>query len=81
MSSARLEDKAKKSVPKPDCLQKDPSTYTEEDLQTIDLYEKKLQDLEKHRREYKSTLETEIKQIRGSFIFLKQKWKYNLLFR
>ncbi|XP_076678258.1 uncharacterized protein LOC143374208 [Andrena cerasifolii] len=64
----KLEDNAKKNIPKPDCLlRKDPSTFTEDDVRTINCYEKKLEALRAAQREYKSTIQSEIKQIKGEF--------------
>ncbi|CAL7938344.1 unnamed protein product [Xylocopa violacea] len=64
----RLEDSAKRNVLKPECLvQKDPSNYTKEDIQAIDLYEKKLQAHLADREKYKSMLETEIERINREF--------------
>lgn len=63
----RLEDSAKRNVPKPECLvQKDPSSYTKEDIQAIDLYEKKLCAHLADREKYKSVLETEIERINST---------------
>ncbi|XP_026674066.1 uncharacterized protein LOC113465032 [Ceratina calcarata] len=64
----RLQDNAKKSVPKPDCLDlKDPSNYTEEDIRAIESYDKKIHAQEAAREEYRTLLETEIERIREDF--------------
>ncbi|XP_043265656.1 cilia- and flagella-associated protein 43-like [Colletes gigas] len=61
----KLEDNAKRTIPKPECLElKDPSNYTEEDVAAIESYEKKIRTREAHRLEYKSTLETEIDRVK-----------------
>ncbi|XP_076629987.1 cilia- and flagella-associated protein 43 [Colletes latitarsis] len=60
----KLEDNAKRTIPKPKCLErKDLSNYTEEDVAAIESYEKKIRTREAHRLEYKSTLETEIDRV------------------
>ncbi|XP_076759574.1 uncharacterized protein LOC143428525 [Xylocopa sonorina] len=64
----RLEDNAKRNVPKPECLvQKSPTSYTKEDIQAIDLYEKKLRAHLAAREKYKSVLENEIERINREF--------------
>lgn len=61
----RLEDNAKKIVSKPECLdRKSPFDYTKEDIAAIESYERKIQEREAHRLEYRSMLETEIKRVK-----------------
>ncbi|CAD1472325.1 unnamed protein product [Heterotrigona itama] len=64
----RLEHSAKMNIPKPDCLsRKEPANYTEEDIRTIESYEKKIRAQEADRQKYKSMLEAEIERISGEF--------------
>lgn len=65
----RLEHNAKRRIPKPDCLRKDPSAYTEEDIRSIESYEEKIRAREIDRAKYKLMLETEIERLRGVFAY------------
>ncbi|XP_067208945.1 cilia- and flagella-associated protein 43-like [Linepithema humile] len=56
----KWEDEVKKEIPMPECLMKDSSKYTDEDIAAIALYKFKVQVLQKEREKYKSTLQVEI---------------------
>jgi vacuolar-type H+-ATPase subunit I/STV1 len=55
----------KKEVPVPECLTKDPSEYTDENVAIIASYESKVQALQEERERYKTKLQTEIAETRG----------------
>lgn len=65
----RLEHNAKRRIPKPDCLRKDPSAYTEKDIRSIESYEEKIRAREIDRAKYKLMLESEIERLRGVFTY------------
>jgi len=62
---SRWEDEVKKEVPVPECLAKDSSEYTDEDVMVIASYESKVQALQEERERYKARLQAEIAETRG----------------
>ncbi|XP_054007643.1 cilia- and flagella-associated protein 43-like [Hylaeus anthracinus] len=61
----RLEDNAKRFIPKPKCLgQKDPSIYTKKEVVAIESYEREVRAREAYRSEYRSMLEDEIERVK-----------------
>jgi len=62
----------RKEIPTPDCLMKDSSKYTDEDIAIIELYKSKVQVLHKEREKYKSTLQVEIVETKGQLKYLKE---------
>ncbi|XP_063981248.1 cilia- and flagella-associated protein 43-like [Diachasmimorpha longicaudata] len=62
----KWEDEIKKDIPRPDCLIKDPSSYTEDDLRIIKSYEEALRRLEGEREKYRKCLEKEMEQLKES---------------
>lgn len=61
----RLEHSAKRRIPRPGCLRKDPSAYTEEDIRSIESYEEKIRAREIDRAKYKLMLESQVERLRG----------------
>lgn len=61
----RLEHNAKRRIPRPGCLRKDPSAYTEEDIRSIESYEEKIRAREIDRAKYKLMLESQVERLRG----------------
>lgn len=64
-SSSRWEDEVKKEIPVPECLMKDSSKYTDEDIAVIEVYKAKVQVLQKQREKYKSMLQVEMAETKG----------------
>lgn len=69
---SRWEDEVKKEIPIPECLMKDSSKYTDEDIAVIKLYKSKVQVLRKEREKYKSTLQVEIVETKGQLKHLNE---------
>lgn len=66
----RLEHNAKRRIRRPDCLRKDPSAYTEEDIRSIESYEEKIRARGIDRAKYKLMLESEIERLRGNNLYV-----------
>lgn len=65
----RWEEEIKKDIPKPECLiSKNPSNYDEKDIESIKLYDEKVNKLEADREQYKTYLESEILRIDGKLM-------------
>ncbi|XP_076651468.1 uncharacterized protein LOC143358312 isoform X2 [Halictus rubicundus] len=62
-----LEENAKRIVPMPSCLvnEIDPASYTREDVEAIEAYERKLSALRADRLAYRSTLEENVERANG----------------
>ncbi|XP_015109804.1 cilia- and flagella-associated protein 43 [Diachasma alloeum] len=62
----KWEDEIKKDIPRPDCLMKDPSSCSADDLRIIKNYEEALRRLEGEREKYRKCLEKEIEELTES---------------
>ncbi|XP_011301406.1 cilia- and flagella-associated protein 43 [Fopius arisanus] len=62
----KWEDEIKKDIARPDCLTRDPSTYSEDDLRIIENYESALKDLGREREKYRRYLEREVQVLEES---------------
>lgn len=54
---------------RPDCLMKDPSTYSEKDFKVLKNYERAMKELEGERGKYRNVLEREIEELEGRVNF------------